>query len=143
MAYYTHYIKLGNMRKIIQEFKEFATKGNVIDLAVGVIIGGAFGKIIASLVSDVIMPPIGLLVNGLDFKNLKWVMSYNVDGSAGATLAYGSFIQNIVEFIIIAFTVFICIKAINRVQRTKKKEEAVVTPEDILLLREIRDSLKK
>jgi len=134
------------MKKIIKEFREFAMKGNVLDLAVGVIIGGAFGKIVSSLVNDVIMPPIGLVINGIDFKNLKWVMSYNSDGTSGATLAYGSFIQNIIEFLIIAFTVFLCVKGLNHLQKLKKKEEAIaaaVAPsEEVVLLREIRDTLK-
>ena len=136
----------------IQEFKQFAMRGNVIDLAVGVVIGGAFGKIVDSLVKDVIMPPIGALLGGVDFKHLY----LNLGGTtyetmeaaekAGAPLIkYGAFINSMVDFTIIAFAIFVAVKAINRLQR--KQEEAPSapppTPEDIVLLREIRDALKK
>ncbi|MEW5786392.1 MAG: large conductance mechanosensitive channel protein MscL [Pseudomonadota bacterium] len=136
----------------IQEFKQFAMRGNVIDLAVGVVIGGAFGKIVDSLVKDVVMPPIGALLGGVDFKHLY----LNLGGTpyetmeaaekAGAPLIkYGAFINSLVDFTIIAFAIFVAVKAINRLQA--KKEEAPAapppTPEDILLLREIRDALKK
>lgn len=126
---------------MLKEFKEFAMKGNVLDLAVGVVIGGAFGKIVTSLVSDIIMPIVGLLTGGLDFKGLKLVINSSL------TLNYGMFIQNVVDFIIVAFSIFIFIKAINRLKREKKVEEVVKetpkTPEDILLLKEIRDLLKE
>lgn len=126
--------------KILQEFKQFAMRGNVIDLAVGVIIGGAFGKIVSSLVADVIMPIIGLLLGGINFTNLKFVLKEAKDGAQAATLNYGTFIQNVVDFLIIAFCIFIVIKVINSFQ--KKKEEPSETPQDILLLQEIRDLLK-
>ena len=134
---------------LIKEFKEFAMRGNVIDLAVGVVIGGAFGKIVASLVADIIMPPIGLLVGGVTFTDLKWILKVaEVMGvnKAPVTINYGSFLQVTFDFIIVAFAVFLFIKGINRV--SKKKEEAapviiepVPTKEEILLT-EIRDLLK-
>jgi len=136
---------------LLKEFKDFAMRGNVIDLAVGVIIGGAFGKIVASLVADVIMPPIGLLVGGVNFIDLKWEMkaAEMVDGvqKAAVTLNYGNFLQVTFDFIIVAFAIFLFIKGMNRLN--KKKEEAPVTPppppapsKEELLLAEIRDLLK-
>ena len=133
---------------LLTEFKAFAMRGNVIDLAVGVIIGGAFAKIIASLVADVIMPPIGLLVGGVNFTDLKWKMKpvEMVDGiqKAAVTMNYGSFLQVTFDFLIVAFCIFLFIKGINSM--SKKKEEAPVpaapTKEEQLLT-EIRDLLKK
>jgi len=136
----------------IQEFKQFAMRGNVIDLAVGVVIGGAFGKIVDSLVKDVIMPPIGALMGGVDFKQLYINLSsasfetMEAAEKAGAPLIkYGAFINSVVDFTIIAFAIFMVVKGINKLQR--KQEEAPAAPapipEDVLLLREIRDSLKK
>lgn len=138
--------------KVLKEFKDFAMRGNVIDLAVGVIIGGAFGKIVASLVADVIMPPIGLLVGGVTFTDLKWEMkaAEMVDGveKAAVTLNYGNFLQVTFDFIIVAFAIFMFIKGMNRLN--KKKEEAPVAPaappapsKEEQLLTEIRDLLKK
>ncbi len=136
--------------KVIKEFKDFAMRGNVIDLAVGVIIGGAFGKIVASLVADVIMPPIGLLVGGVTFTDLKWEMKAAelVDGveKAAVTLNYGNFLQVSFDFIIVAFAIFMFIKGINRLN--KKNEEAPAAPapapsKEEQLLTEIRDLLKK
>jgi len=133
---------------ILQEFRNFAVKGNAIDMAVGVIIGGAFGKIVASLVNDVIMPPIGLLLGGVDFTNLFVTLGEGsfdslaaAEAAGVATLNYGKFLQTSVDFLIIAFVIFLMVRAINA---AKKKEEAAPTapPEDITLLREIRDSLK-
>lgn len=140
---------------MLQEFKEFAVKGNVMDLAVGVIIGGAFGKIVESVVGDLIMPVIGAVVGKLDFSNLFLVLGQAPEGTAMTldalkkagvpVLAYGNFITVAVNFAILAFIIFIMIKQINRL----KKETPVATPapaptaEDVLLLREIRDSLKK
>lgn len=134
---------------LLKEFRDFAVRGNVIDLAVAVIIGGAFGKIIASLVADVIMPPIGLLVGGVNFTDLKWEMKAPevVDGikKAAVTMNYGSFLQVTFDFIIVAFVIFMVIKSINKFG--KKKEETPVAPEtpsnQELLLTEIRDLLKK
>ncbi len=137
---------------ILKEFKEFAVKGNVIDLAVGVIIGGAFGKIVSSFVNDVIMPPLGLLIGGMDFKQLKLVLKEETVDAAGeavgaVTLNYGMFIQNVVDFTIIAFVIFLAIKGINNLNR---KEEVVAPPppppaptHTEKLLEEIRDLLKR
>ena len=134
---------------LLKEFRDFAVRGNVIDLAVAVIIGGAFGKIIASLVADVIMPPIGLLVGGVNFTDLKWEMkAAEVVGGvkkAAVTMNYGSFLQVTFDFIIVAFIIFIVIKSINKFG--KKKEELPSIPpsqsKEELLLTEIRDLLKK
>ena len=140
---------------MMQEFKEFAVKGNVIDLAVGVIIGGAFGTIVTSLVGDLIMPVIGALVGQLDFSNLfivlgkvptGTVMTLDALKTAGVpVLAYGRFITIAVNFAILAFIIFLMVKQINRLKRKEVATPAAPAPlaEDILLLREIRDSLKK
>lgn len=125
---------------MFKEFKEFISKGNVLDLAVGVIIGGAFGKIVTSLVDDIIMPFIGLIIGGLDFSDLSIVIGK-------ATIKYGMFIQNVVNFLIIAFSVFMIVKAVNKVRRIKpeeKEEEPVVEApsKEEALLAEIRDLLK-
>lgn len=136
---------------MIKEFKQFAMRGNVLDMAVGIIIGGAFGKIVSSFVADVIMPPIGALLGGVDFSNLKFVIKEAVLDPAGAitkpavTLNYGVFINTIIDFIIIAFAIFMMIKAMNNL---KKKEEAAPAPppapsNEEKLLTEIRDLLKK
>jgi large conductance mechanosensitive channel len=131
--------------KLIDEFKSFALKGNVIDLAVGIIIGAAFGKIVASLVSDVLMPPLGLLIGGVNFTDLKIVMKAATVTKPAVTLNYGNFLQIIFDFLIVAFSVFMVIKALIIL---KKKEEAAPqappppTKEEILLT-EIRDLLKK
>ena len=122
----------------IKEFKEFDMKGNVMDMAVGVIIGGAFGKIVSSLVDDVIMPCVGMLTGGTDFNGLKAQVG-------DATVNYGTFIQNVVDFLIIAFSIFLVIKAINKISK-KKAEEPAPEPEpsnEEKLLGEIRDLLKK
>ncbi|MBQ1723604.1 MAG: large-conductance mechanosensitive channel protein MscL [Muribaculaceae bacterium] len=122
----------------IKEFKEFAMKGNVMDMAVGVIIGGAFGKIVSSLVDDVIMPCVGMLTGGTDFNGLKAKVG-------DATVNYGTFIQNVVDFLIIALSIFLVIKAINKITK-KKAEEPAPEPEpsnEEKLLGEIRDLLKK
>lgn len=141
------------MKKLLQEFKAFAMKGSVIDMAVGIIIGGGFGKVVASLVSDVIMPPIGLLIGGVNFTELKAVLNPNSvkEGVEAVTLNYGIFIQTIIDFTIIAFSIFMVIRLVNKLHnRTKKKEEEVQaapppapepTKEEILLT-EIRDLLK-
>lgn len=131
--------------KIIQEFKAFAMKGNVVDMAVGIIIGVAFGKIVTSAVNDIIMPPIGLLVGGVDFKDLSIVLKEATEGAAAITINYGNFIQVIFDFLIVAFVVFMVIKAINATKR--KKEEVPAPPpaptKQEELLAEIRDLLKK
>ena len=137
---------------MLKEFKEFAMRGNVVDMAVGIVIGGAFGKIVASFVADVIMPPIGLLIGGVDFTQLKITLKDAVVDSAGAVtteavaINYGSFVQTAVDFIIIAFAIFMVIKGMNSM---KKKEEAAPPPpppgpsKEEVLLTEIRDLLKK
>jgi len=139
------------MGKFIQEFKEFALKGNVMDMAVGIIIGGAFGKIVSSLVNDIIMPPIGL-ITGSSFEDAKFVLrAAEVDTTTGETLKeaitlnWGSFVQTTVDFFIIAFCIFLLIKAMNSFRKKKEEEPAAPapTPEDIELLREIRDELKR
>ena len=135
-----------------QEFKEFAMKGNVVDLAVGVIIGGAFGKIVDSVVGDLIMPIVGKIFGGLDFSNyfvpLAGQTATNLADAkkAGAVFAYGSFITTVVYFAILAFIIFLMIKQVNRLKReahATPPAPPAATPEDVLLLREIRDSLKK
>ena len=140
---------------MIKEFKEFAMRGNVVDMAVGVIIGGAFGKIVTSLVNDVIMPPIGVLLGGVDFKDLKDAI-VDAEGavtSPEVTLNYGSFIQTIIDFLIVALAIFFLIKAINKLSNLKKKKEEEAAPApapapapepsaEEKLLTEIRDLLK-
>ena len=133
---------------IIQEFKEFAVKGNMIDLAVAVIIGGAFGKIVDSLVKDVVMPIVGLLLGGVDFRNLfitlgkgSYATLAEAEKAGAAVLKYGVFLQTLVDFLIIAWIVFIAIKAINRMKREEPAPAA--PPEEVVLLREIRDALKR
>ncbi len=132
---------------MMTEFKEFAMRGNVIDLAVGVVIGAAFGKIVTALVDKVIMPPLGLLIGGVDFAKLGIVLKEATVDAAGkevpaVVLAYGEFINAIVQFVIVAFAIFLVVKAINRLHK-KPAEAPAATPEDILLLREIRDALRK
>lgn len=131
---------------IIKEFKEFAVKGNVVDMAVGIIIGAAFGKIVTSVVGDVIMPPIGLLIGGVDFSDLAVVLKEATADTPAVTIAYGKFIQTILNFTIVAFAIFMVVKGINRL---KRKEEAAPTPpanpapsKEELLLTEIRDLLR-
>ncbi|MCI7479405.1 large-conductance mechanosensitive channel protein MscL [[Pasteurella] aerogenes] len=126
----------------IKEFREFAMRGNVVDMAVGVIIGGAFGKIVSSLVADVVMPVLGILTGGVDFKDLKIVLQEAVGETPAVSLNYGVFIQNIFDFVIIAFAIFMMIKALNKLK--KPAEEAPTEPSnEEKLLTEIRDLLKK
>lgn len=134
----------------ITEFKEFAVKGNVIDLAVGVIIGGAFGKIVDSVVNDLIMPLIGKVTGGLDFSSYYIPLAEQSTGlplveakKAGAVFAYGNFLTALVYFIILAFIIFMMVKQINRLKREAPAATPTAPPEDIVLLREIRDALKK
>jgi large conductance mechanosensitive channel len=133
---------------VIQEFKKFALRGNVIDMAVGIIIGGAFGTVVKSLVDDVIMPPIGLLTSGVDFKTLS-IPLRKVQGAVPAvTLNYGAFINNVITFLIVAWAVFILVKAVNVAETNLRLGEVPPAntpppPEDVVLLREIRDELKK
>ncbi len=130
---------------MIQEFREFAVKGNMVDMAVGIIIGAAFGKIISSLVNDVIMPPLGLLIGGVDFSDLAVVLK-EAEGEAEAVLlSYGAFINNIIDFAIIAFAIFLAIKVMNRLKRQEEEKPAAPAepPREQVLLEEIRDLLKK
>ena len=128
---------------MLDEFKKFALKGNVMDLAIGVIIGAAFGKIVTSLVSDVIMPPIGLLLGNVDFSNLVFTLKKASQDSAAITINYGMFINTVINFLIISFAIFIVVKQLNRMKKTESKKKSGTMSEEILLLREIRDSLKK
>lgn len=139
------------MGKFINEFKEFAVKGNAVDMAIGVIIGGAFGKIVTSIVDDIIMPPIGWLIGGVNFSDLKYTLpsvDLGVEQLAPATINYGNFIQTTFDFVIIAFCVFLLVKGINRLARKDAKKEAPApapAPEptnEEKLLAEIRDLLK-
>ncbi|MDR1974641.1 MAG: large-conductance mechanosensitive channel protein MscL [Bacteroidales bacterium] len=146
-------------KSFLTQFKEFAMRGNVIDMAVGIIIGGAFGKIVSSIVTDIIMPPVGLLIGNMDFSKMKWVMKEAVEESGKiitpeVTLNYGEFINTIINFIIIAFSIFIVIRTINKVEERAKhliegdtnKDEATPPPpptNEEVLLTEIRDLLKE
>ena len=137
--------------KFIQEFKDFAVKGNAIDMAVGVIIGGAFGKIVSSIVNDLIMPPIGWIIGGVNFTDLKLELPANPlnEGGEPVCIAYGNFLQTCLDFLIVAFCVFMLVRAIMKITRHNKKqeEEKPAAPpepsEEVKLLREIRDALKK
>lgn len=131
--------------KFLKEFKDFAMKGNVMDMAVGIIIGAAFGKIVSSMVNDVIMPPLGLLVGGVNFTDLKIVMKSAIGDDPAVTLNYGNFLQVTFDFLIVAFAIFIVIKAMNAA-RKKQEEEPPAPPapsKEEVLLTEIRDLLKK
>ena len=129
---------------MMSEFKDFAMRGNVVDMAVGIVIGGACGKIVSSFVADVLMPPIGLLLGGVDFSDLSVQLQAASEGVDEVMLNYGSFIQTVVDFIIIAFAIFMVVRAMNSMK--KKEEEAPAAPpkpsEEVVLLQEIRDALK-
>ena len=131
--------------KMLQEFKQFAMRGNVMDMAIGIIIGAAFGKIVSSVVSDVIMPPIGLLLGGVDFSNLSLTLKEGAEGVEPVLLKYGVFINTVIDFIIIAFAIFMLVKGINTLK--KKEEEKPAAPpapsKSEILLAEIRDELRK
>ncbi|NPD93257.1 large-conductance mechanosensitive channel protein MscL [Xylanibacter muris] len=140
------------MGKFINEFKSFAVKGNAVDMAVGVIIGGAFGKIVTSIVNDVIMPPIGWIIGGVNFTDLKFELpsvSLGLEKTSAATINYGNFIQTLIDFVIIAFCVFLLVKGINKLASIKKKETENKPPQppqpsaEEVLLKEIRDLLKE
>lgn len=140
------------LKQTWKEFKEFAFKGNVLDMAIGVIIGGAFGKIVTSLVNDVFMPAIGMLTGGVNFSTLKWVMSPAEVNAAGevvkeeAAILYGSFVQNVIDFLLVAICIFTFVKLISKMHRKKAEEpvaeEPVAAPTSEELLTEIRDLLK-
>lgn len=128
------------MKNMLKEFKTFIERGNVVDLAVGVVIGGAFGKIVTSLVDDILMPLIGIVIGGIDFSNLSLHVG-------SAVVKYGNFVQNVIDFLIVAFCIFILVRAINRLSKPKKKEEPKVEEpkksSEEILLEEIRDLLKE
>ena len=139
---------------MLKEFKEFAMKGNVLDMAIGVIIGAAFGKIVDSLVKDIIMPPIGLLMGGVDFANLFAVIKQGTAAGPYATIEiaqkagavtwnYGVFINTVLSFIIVVFAIFMLLKAYNKAKTAEPPKQPPATPEDVMLLREIRDALKQ
>ena len=129
-------------KKMMSEFKDFAIKGNVMDMAIGIIIGAAFGKIITSFVKDVLMPPIGLLLGGVDFSNLSWILKEASGDAAAVSINYGVFLNTVIDFLIVAFAIFMVVKQINKFK--KKEEEAPAEPsEEVKLLQEIRDSLRK
>jgi len=139
------------MKKVWQEFKDFAFKGNVIDMAVGVVVGGAFSKIVTSLVSDIITPLVGLITGGTDLKNLKYVFTPATETVAESALKYGQFIQNIIDFFIIAFSIFMFVKLISTARKKFEKKEEIIEeiveeakgPTTEELLAEIRDLLKE
>lgn len=137
---------------MLKEFKEFAMRGNVVDMAVGIIIGAAFGKIVSSLVDDIIMPPIGKLMGNVDFSekfinltDTPYESLAAAEEAGAATINYGMFLNNVLDFVIVAFAIFLVIRAMNRMKKKQeeKPEEAPKPSEDIVLLREIRDALKK
>ena len=134
-----------SVMSIIKEFKEFAVKGNVVDMAVGIIIGAAFGRIVSSIVADVVMPPIGVLLGGVDFTNLAFTVKEAAGNAPAVVISYGKFIQTVIDFAIIAFAIFILVKGINSLKR--KEEEAPKPPPEPtaqeVLLTEIRDLLKE
>lgn len=133
----------------IKDFKDFAIKGNLFDIAVGIIIGAAFGAIVSSFVSDILMPPLGLLLNNVDFKDLKFVLRPEIVAADGkiipaVTMRYGMFIQTVIDFIIIAFSIFLLLRVIQRMKRKEEEKQAAAPPAaDIVLLTEIRDLLKE
>lgn len=128
---------------VVKEFREFAVKGNVIDLAVGVVIGAAFGKIVSSFVADVIMPPLGVLIGGVNFTNLKLVLKEGFEGKPPVTLNYGAFLQSLFDFMIIAIAIFALVKVVNRLKRTEPPPAPPPPPinREVELLTEIRDAL--
>lgn len=130
---------------MMSEFKSFAMRGNVVDMAVGIVIGGAFGKIVSSFVNDVLMPPIGMLMGGVDFSDLAFVLKKATEEAGAVTINYGSFVQTVLDFVIIAFAIFMVVKAMNKMK--KKEEKAPAEPPkpsaEVELLTEIRDALKK
>lgn len=139
-------MELKLLMKILKEFREFAVKGNAVDMAVGIVIGAAFGKIVSSLVADVIMPPLGLLISGIDFKKLAIVLREAQGDASAVTLNYGAFIQTVLDFTIIAFAIFLFVKAVNTVRRneeTKPDTAPPPSPPEVQLLGEIRDLLRE
>lgn len=130
---------------MLQEFRTFAVRGNVVDMAVGIILGAAFGKIVSSLVADVVMPPIGIVIGGVDFSDLAVTLQAAADGAPAVTLGYGKFLQTLLDFTIIAFAVFLLVKGINRLKRQEEQKPAEPPPPaaEVVLLQEIRDLLRE
>jgi large conductance mechanosensitive channel len=132
---------------IIKEFKQFALKGNVVDMAVGVIVGGAFGKIVSSIVADLVMPPIGMLMGGINLAYLKWTLKAAENDSVAVTVNYGNFLQTTLDFLIVSASIFVAIQIINTVRRKEEVkslvEQKILPSKEIELLTEIRDLLKK
>ena len=132
----------------IQDFKAFTMKGNVVDMAVGIIIGAAFGKIVSTFVSDVLMPPLGLLIGNVDFSDLKWTIKEAVGDAQAISINYGLFIQTIIDFVIVAFSIFVLIRFLAKLNRKNQQQEAATPPpppapsQEEILLTEIRDLLK-
>lgn len=124
----------------VSDFKAFIMRGNVVDLAVAVVIGAAFGRVVTSFVNDVLMPPVGTLVGGIDFSSLKWIIKNSPDPKQVVSINYGAFINTVISFLIVAFAVFIVIKLL---ERAMPKKEAAATPADVVLLTDIRDLLKQ
>jgi large conductance mechanosensitive channel len=127
---------------MVQEFKDFAAKGNVVDMAVGIIIGGAFGKIVSSFVDGVMMPPIGMLLGGVDFSDLAITLQEKTAEAEAVTLNWGAFVQTSIDFLIVAAAVFALVKGINSMRKEEEEAAPAAPPEDVVLLREIRDSLQ-
>jgi large conductance mechanosensitive channel len=130
---------------MMKEFRDFAMRGNVVDMAVGIVIGAAFGKIVTSFVNDVLMPPIGIALGGVDFSDLAMTLKAASGDVAAVTLNYGSFIQTVIDFVIIAFAIFMVVKAMNKMKKKEEEKPAAppAPPADVALLTEIRDLLKK
>ena len=128
---------------MMQEFKDFAMRGNVVDMAVGIVIGGAFGKIVSSFVANVVTPPIGLLMGGVDFTELKMVLQEAIGDQAAVTINYGAFLQTVFDFIIIAFAIFMVVKGLNSMKKKEAEAAPAAPPKEQVLLEEIRDLLKK
>ncbi|MDT8408708.1 MAG: large-conductance mechanosensitive channel protein MscL [Wenzhouxiangellaceae bacterium] len=131
--------------KMLQEFRAFAIKGNMVDMAVGIIIGAAFGRVVQSLVNDLIMPPLGLAIGGVDFSKLAIVLKQASDDAAAVTIGYGAFIQTLVDFLIVALAIFVAVRVFNSMQRKKPASPAAPLPpsEELVVLREIRDALQQ
>ena len=130
---------------MMKEFRDFAMRGNVVDMAVGIVIGAAFGKIVTSFVNDVLMPPIGMALGGVDFSDLAMTLKAASGEAAAVTLNYGSFIQTVIDFVIIAFAIFMVVKSMNSLKKKEAEKPAAppAAPADVVLLTEIRDLLKK
>ena len=128
---------------MVQEFKNFAMRGNVVDMAVGIVIGGAFGKIVTSFVNDVLMPPIGLMLGGVDFTGLTITLQEATEEVAAVTLNWGAFVQTVIDFLIIAFAIFLVIKAMNAAKKKEEEEAPAEPPQQEVLLTEIRDALRQ